>query len=47
MTCGVAWLIVKTTIGIRATDEDEEAGLERAEPELEAYPEFGRGSQTV
>jgi hypothetical protein len=38
MTCGVVWLIVKTTIGIWAMDEDEEAGLERAEPELEAYP---------
>ena len=43
----VAWLILKFTIGIRVSEEDEMAGLDQSELGLEAYPEFGRGSQTV
>ncbi|MDH5747908.1 MAG: ammonium transporter [Rhodospirillales bacterium] len=43
----VFWLILKYTIGIRASEEDEALGMDRAELGLEAYPEFGRGSQTI
>jgi len=43
----IFWLIIKFTIGIRVSDEGEEMGLDRAELGMEAYPEFGRGSQTV
>ena len=43
----ILWLALKYTVGIRATDEDEDIGLDTAELGLEAYPEFGRGSQRV
>jgi Amt family ammonium transporter len=43
----VFWLAIKYTIGLRAEEEDEENGLDMAELGLEAYPEFGRGSQRV
>ncbi|MEQ9519301.1 MAG: ammonium transporter [Parvibaculum sp.] len=37
------WLALKFTIGIRASQEDEITGLDKAEIGLEAYPEFARG----
>ncbi len=43
----VTWLVLKFTVGIRVSEEDEMMGLDQAELGLEAYPEFGRGSQTV
>ncbi|MHA1598404.1 MAG: ammonium transporter, partial [Alphaproteobacteria bacterium] len=43
----ILWFILKMTIGIRVSEEDEMAGLDQAELGMEAYPEFGRGSQTV
>lgn len=43
----VLWFVLKFTIGIRVSEEDEMLGLDRAELGMEAYPEFGRGSQTV
>ena len=43
----VVWAILKFTVGIRLGEEDEHNGADRAELGLEAYPEFGRGSQTV
>ncbi|PHQ70280.1 MAG: ammonium transporter [Sneathiella sp.] len=43
----IFWLILKYTIGIRVDEEDEVMGLDKAELGLEAYPEFGRGSQTL
>jgi len=43
----VFWFILKFTIGIRVDEEDEVIGLDKAELGLEAYPEFGRGSQTL
>lgn len=39
------WLALRFTIGIRATEEEEIMGLDKAEIGLEAYPEFGNGSQ--
>ncbi len=47
VTSSILWLILKSTIGIRVADEDEDGGLDMAELGLEAYPEFGRGSQRV
>ena len=41
----IVWTVLKVTVGVRATEEDEELGLDRAELGMEAYPEFGRGSQ--
>ena len=40
------WLLLKLTIGIRAGEEEEMLGLDKAELGLEAYPEFGRGSHS-
>jgi Amt family ammonium transporter len=41
----VIWQILKVTVGIRVDEEEELTGLDQAELGLEAYPEFGRGSQ--
>jgi Amt family ammonium transporter len=35
------------TIGLRPTEEEEFMGLDKAEVGLEAYPEFGVGSQRI
>ena len=43
----VVWLILRFTIGLRPTLEDEMAGLDKAEVGVEAYPEFGTGSQRL
>lgn len=43
----IVWMVIKAVIGLRASEEDEEMGLDKAELGLEAYPEFGRGSQTI
>ena len=43
----VLWFILKATVGIRVSAEDEEAGLDQAELGLEAYPEFGTGSKRL
>jgi len=41
------WLALKFTIGIRASEEEEIMGLDKAEIGLEAYPEFGTGSGRI
>jgi Amt family ammonium transporter len=41
------WLALKAAMGIRVSPEDEMAGLDSAELGLEAYPEFGKGSQFI
>jgi Amt family ammonium transporter len=43
----VLWLLLKFTVGIRVTEEEEAAGLDKVELGLEAYPEFGQGSQRI
>ncbi len=43
----VLWTLLKVTIGIRTSEEDEYNGLDQAELGLEAYPEFGHGSQKI
>jgi len=47
VTSTIAWLAIKFTIGIRASAEDEDMGLDKAELGLEAYPEFGRGAHSI
>jgi Amt family ammonium transporter len=39
----VVWGILKATMGIRLSDEADEAGIDQAELGMEAYPEFGPG----
>nr|WP_319514699.1 ammonium transporter [uncultured Cohaesibacter sp.] len=43
----IVWGILKATMGIRVTEEEEYIGLDKAEIGVEAYPEFGVGSQRV
>jgi len=47
VTSMIVWFILKVSIGVRADEEDEELGLDRAELGMEAYPEFGTGSQRL
>jgi len=46
VTSAIVWLVLKYTIGLRADEESEEMGLDKAELGMEAYPEFGHGSQS-
>ena len=39
------WFLLKATMGIRVTKEEEALGLDKVEIGIEAYPEFGTGSQ--
>jgi Amt family ammonium transporter len=39
------WLLLSAVLGLRPTPEEEMAGLDQTEIGIEAYPEFGRGSQ--
>ena len=41
------WLLLKLTIGLRTSEEQEHLGLDKAELGMEAYPEFGTGSQAI
>ncbi|MCJ8335646.1 MAG: ammonium transporter, partial [Epibacterium sp.] len=43
VTSGVLWFILKSTMGIRVSEEDEINGLDMAELGMEAYPEFKAG----
>ncbi len=36
----VVWFILKSVMGLRPTEEDEDMGLDKAEVGVEAYPEF-------
>ena len=40
ITSGILWYVLKSTIGIRISQEDEEEGADISECGLEAYPEF-------
>ena len=46
-TSAVLWLGLKASVGIRVSEEVEHLGLDKAELGLEAYPEFGHGSQSL
>ena len=41
-TSAALWLALRAATGLRVSAEDEEAGLDRAELGMAAYPEFGR-----
>ncbi len=41
------WLILKSTIGIRVSLEEELEGLDKGEVGVEAYPEFARGGSAI
>lgn len=39
---GVVWYIIKSVFGIRVSESDEIAGLDKSELGMESYPEFSR-----
>ncbi|MEP1962483.1 ammonium transporter [Tateyamaria sp.] len=39
----VLWFVLKATVGIRVSEEDEINGLDMSELGMEAYPEFSKG----
>ena len=43
----VIWFILAAIMGIRVSEEEEIMGLDQAELGMEAYPEFGKGSQIM
>lgn len=43
----IAWHGLKATVGIRLSEDEELIGSDVAELGMEAYPEFGRGSQKL
>ena len=43
VTSAIVWYALKVTIGIRASEEDEMMGMDKAEVGVEAYPEFSKG----
>jgi Amt family ammonium transporter len=43
ITSGVVWFAIKKTIGIRVSEEEEYAGVDKGECGVEAYPEFVKG----
>lgn len=43
VTSAIVWTVLKLTVGLRASEEEEYLGLDRTECGLEAYPEFGSG----
>ncbi|MFC6855258.1 ammonium transporter [Marivibrio halodurans] len=43
----VVWFIIKAIIGVRVDEESEMEGLDKADCGMEAYPEFGTGSQRM
>ncbi|OCW57481.1 ammonium transporter [Hoeflea olei] len=42
VTSGILWLVLKSTVGVRASEEQEMMGMDMAEVGVEAYPEFGK-----
>jgi Amt family ammonium transporter len=47
ITSAIVWYVLKVSVGIRVDEEAEIIGLDKDELGMEAYPEFGRGSQTI
>ncbi len=43
----IVWFILKLTVGMRVSEEVEDLGLDKAELGMEAYPEFGFGTQRL
>ena len=42
LVSGVVWYIIKSVFGIRVSESDEIAGLDKSELGMESYPEFSR-----
>lgn len=40
ITSAIVWMVIKATVGIRVSEEEEAEGVDRGECGVEAYPEF-------
>ncbi|MEM8921325.1 MAG: ammonium transporter, partial [Pseudomonadota bacterium] len=40
ITSAIVWFVLKMTVGIRVSEEDELEGVDKIETGLEAYPDF-------
>ncbi len=47
ITSAITWFSLKVTVGIRLSEEEERVGTDLTDLGMEAYPEFGRGSQKL
>ncbi len=47
LASALVWFALKLTVGIRVSEEVEDLGLDKAELGMEAYPEFGFGTQRL
>ena len=47
ITTSIVWFAIKLTVGLRVPEEEEDLGLDKSELGMEAYPEFGTGSQAI
>ena len=47
VSSAIVWLILKATIGIRVSPEEELEGLDKGEVGVEAYPVFARGGSAI
>jgi Amt family ammonium transporter len=43
----IVWMILKVTMGIRVSEEEEYEGVDLSECGMEAYPEFVRGGSSI
>ena len=41
---GAVWLVLKATVGIRVSDEDEQSGVDISETGIDAYPDFQKAA---
>ncbi len=47
LASALVWFALKLTVGVRVSEEVEDLGLDKAELGMEAYPEFGFGTQRL
>ncbi len=47
LASALVWFALKLTVGMRVSEEVEDLGLDKAELGMEAYPEFGFGTQRL
>ncbi|MEQ8965447.1 MAG: ammonium transporter [Azospirillaceae bacterium] len=47
ITSAIVWFVLKFSVGLRVSEEEEDLGLDKTELGMEAYPEFGTGSMRM
>lgn len=47
VSSSIVWLVLKSTLGLRPTPEEERLGMDAVEIGVEAYPEFTKGGSSI